>query len=127
MARWRATTAELLQSTYVHHPFAESDSRNASIEAAIDDLENILLPFADSRMDNLQRKRNLEEILKRSAQFAFTLFSQPTTWKFDWKQEDTQSGSLCVFPALVQATNEAGKPLRPPRPFNEAVVRPLDE
>jgi hypothetical protein len=126
-ARWRVLTAELMQSSYVLDPFSPSDSRNSSITQALDTLENILRPYADSRMDNGERKRNLEEILKRSALFAFTLFSQPSTWKFDWKeQQGVNSGELCIFPALVQLSDETGQPVSPPRPFSEAVVRCLD-
>lgn len=79
-------------------------------------------------MEDGARSRNLEEILKRSAQFAFTLFSQPTSWKFDWQNgQNVNSGSLCIFPALVQVTDENGEPLHPPRPFSEAVIRRLDD
>jgi hypothetical protein len=79
-------------------------------------------------MDDGARSRNLEEILKRAAQFAFTLFSQPTAWDFDWQNEHgVKSGSFCIFPALVQTSDENGEPLNPPRPFSEAVNRRLDE
>ncbi|KAF2626565.1 hypothetical protein BU25DRAFT_343373 [Macroventuria anomochaeta] len=126
-ARWRATTAELMHSTYVQDAFTSSDPRNAAIRSLTHVLENTLQPFADLRMNNEERKRNLEEILKRSAIFAFTLFSQPSSWDFDWKEEQgVKSGELCIFPALVQVTNEVGEPIRPPRSFSEAVVRRLE-
>jgi len=116
-----------MQSSYVRDPFTPSDSRNNSIAAALNILENILRPYADSRMDNGQRKRNLEEILKRSALFAFTLFSQPSIWGFDWRDEHSvKSGELCIFPALVQLSDETGQRVSPPRPFSDAVVRRLD-
>ena len=125
-ARWRVTTAELLHATYVRDAFTPSDSRNAAIHLLTQALENILQPFADSRMSKEERKRNLEEIIKRSAIFAFTLFSQPSSWEFDWKVEQgVKSGELCIFPALVQVINELGEPVMPPRSFSEAVVRKL--
>lgn len=128
IARWRVSTAELMQTPYVRDPFTPSDSRNSSIAAALDTLENILQPYADSRMDNSQRKHNLEQILKRSALFAFTLFSQPSTWRFDWKKDHgVASGELCIFPALVQLSDETGQRVSPPRPFSEAVVRRVDD
>jgi hypothetical protein len=128
MSKWRVITAELLQSVYVRNPFSAVDPRSQNIKAAINVLEGILQPYADSRVDNTQRRRNLEEILKRSALFAFTLFSQPSSWKFDWQDEEVfKSGSLCVFPALVQVTDENGDSVKPPRPFSEAVIRRLDE
>jgi hypothetical protein len=127
LARWRVMTADLLRSTHVHDAFSSSDSRHANIQAAMGALENILQPYADSRMNDEHRKRNLEEILKRAAGFALTLFSQPSTWDFDWKEEQgVKSAELCIFPALMQLTDETGEPVRPPQPFSEAVVRRLD-
>lgn len=127
LAQWRVSTAELMKPAYVRDAFSPQDSRNASIQAAISTLDDVLRPYADSRLDNAQRTRNLEEILKRSAIFAFTLFSQPSTWSFDWKEEQGgKSGELCIFPALLQLTDETGEPVRPPRPFSDAVLRRLD-
>jgi hypothetical protein len=127
-ARWRSSSADLLHSSYVANPYSASDSRNKNIEAAIVALDNVLQPYADSRVSKEERRRNLEEILKRCASFAFTLFSQPSTWDFDWKTEHSgNTGELCIFPALVQLTDEHGANVHPPRPFSEAVVRKLDE
>lgn len=90
------------------------------------DLDDILCPFADPRLDNKQRKQNLREMFKRAATFAFTLFSQPSTFDFDWKKEEgARSGTLCIFPALIQVRDESGKRVSPPRAFSEAVSRPL--
>ncbi|KAI4628199.1 hypothetical protein J4E80_002337 [Alternaria sp. BMP 0032] len=127
MARWRVMTAELMQASYIRNPFGPSDSRHPSIQATLATLDNVLQPYADSRMNNGERKRNLEEVLKRAALFAFTLFSQPSAWEFEWQEEQgVTSGDLCIFPALVQVADEAGNPVSPPRPFSEAVVRRLD-
>ncbi|KAH4906534.1 hypothetical protein HBI81_153970 [Parastagonospora nodorum] len=128
LARWRVTTAELLQGKYARNPFTRSDSQNENIQTAVVALDNILRPFADSRMENGDRKRNLEEILKRSALFAFTLFSQPSTWGFDWEEEGAvKSGDLTIFPCLLQLSDENGQSVVPPRPFSEAVVRRLTD
>ncbi|KAF2703083.1 hypothetical protein K504DRAFT_508491 [Pleomassaria siparia CBS 279.74] len=128
LSKWRVITAQLMQSAYVRSPFSAIDARNQNIQAAMNTLEGILQPYADSRVDNNQRRRNLEEILKRAASLAFTLFSQPNSWKFDWQDEESfKLGSLCVFPALVQVTNENGETVKPPRTFSEAVIRRLDE
>lgn len=90
-------------------------------------LDKSLQPFANPRVDNEQRRGNLEEIIKRSAVFAFTLFSQPSSWNFDWKQDvRLDSDAFCVWPALVQVADDTGAPVHPPRVFSEAIVRPLD-
>jgi len=119
-------TADLMQSSYVRNPFTSSDSRHKIIQATLVTLESILEPYGDSRMNNGDRKRNLEELLKRSALFAFTLFSQPVAWEFEWQEHNATSGELCIFPALVQVVDESGRLVNPPRPFSEAVVRHLD-
>jgi len=119
-------TADLMQSSYVRNPFTSSDSRHSMIQATLALLDSILQPYADPRMNNGERKRNLEELLKRSTLFAFTLFSQPVAWEFEWQEHNATSGELCIFPALVQVADESGRPMSPPRPFSEAVIRRLD-
>jgi hypothetical protein len=127
LMKWRAITAQILQSSYGQNWFAPSDLRGPNIEMALRILDPLLMPFADSRMDSKLRRQNLEEIFKRASSFAFTLFSQPSTFDYDWQeQEGVLSGSLCIFPALVQVTDENGHTLNPPRAFSEAVVRRLD-
>lgn len=126
LCRWRMITAHLTQATYVRNSFTSSDPRQASVQSALKDLDDILCPFTDPRLDNKQRKQNLREILKRAAIFAFTLFSQPSTFDFDWqKEEGARSGTFCMFPALVQVRDETGERVSPPRMFSEANSRPL--
>jgi hypothetical protein len=127
VAYWRIMTTELMRSTYVQTPFSTSDSRNVAILSLAQALGNVLQPFVNSGMDDQERGRNLEEILKRSALFAFTMFSQPSTWDFDWKEtQSIKAGELCIFPALVQVTDEAGERVKSPRSFSEAVIRRLE-
>jgi hypothetical protein len=115
-----------MQPTYGQSVLDSSDPRLESIKDASIILDSILRPFADLRMNNNERRRNVEEILKRAASFAFILFSQPSTWSFDWKEEQgVKSGNLCVFPALLQTSDETGEPVKPPRQLSEAVVRKL--
>lgn len=126
LCRWRMITAHLTQATYVRNSFTSSDPRQASVQSALKDLDDILCPFTDPRLDNKQRKQNLREILKRAAIFAFTLFSQPSTFDFDWqKEEGARSGTFCMFPSLVQVRDETGERVSPPRMFSEADSRPL--
>ncbi|KNG49309.1 hypothetical protein TW65_03917 [Stemphylium lycopersici] len=125
VAHWRVATSELMHSSYVRTPFSPSDDRHASIQAAIATLDRILQPYADAHMNDGERRRNLEELLKRSALFAFTLFSQPSEWEFEWQEEQgVTSGELCIFPALVQVADETGQPIYPPHSFSEAIPMP---
>lgn len=125
--RWRKMTSKLSHSNYVHTPFDASDSRRAKIEDLLATLNRILEPFADPHMNSEERRRNLEEILKRAAFFAFTLFSQPSTYIFEWQKGQVMSAEeLCIFPALMQVADETGQRVNPPRLFSEAVTRRID-
>lgn len=127
LMKWRASTAQLLRSSYGQTSSAPSDLRGPNIEMALKILDPVLVPYTDSRVDSKLRRKNLEEIFKRASVFAFTLFSQPGTFDYDWReQEGVLSGNLCIFPALVQVIDEKGQSLTPPRAFSEAVVRRLD-
>lgn len=65
------------------HSFSHFDSRTANIERALKDLEPLLQTYALARTSTYRHK-DLREILKTGAKFAFMLFSQPCFWKFDW-------------------------------------------
>jgi hypothetical protein len=67
------------------------------------------------------RRRNLEGILRRAAQFAFLLFSQPGSFQFDFRST-RQHGDLLVFPALLQTVTDEAKPVLPPRILSEKEV-----
>jgi hypothetical protein len=67
------------------------------------------------------RRRNLEGIMRRAAQFAFRLFSQPRSFQFDYTGTG-QPDSLLMFPALLQTTNDEAQPISPPRVLSEKEV-----
>ena len=119
LSKWRSITSTLLQSTYGQPTTTEADPRNESVRKAMQVADIILRPYVDERADNAARLYNLEEIMRRAVRFAYTLFSHPSFWRFDW--QDTREG-IVVFPALLQLTNEDGAPLGSPRLFSENVV-----
>jgi hypothetical protein len=126
LSKWRVLTAELTRTTYAQNTFSSNDPRHGNIEKAITAIDGILRPYADIRMDNSQRVQNLRELFKRAAAFSFTLFSQPSVFEYDWQEDQgVRSGSLCIFPSLVQVVDELGEPVKPPRAFSEATARPL--
>lgn len=56
--------------------------------------------------------------MRRAAQYAFLLFSQPGSFRFDYTGTG-QNGSLVVFPALLQTVNDEAVVLSPPRVLSE--------
>ena len=119
LSKWRTITSFLSAQTFGGNTIADKDSRSDHVRKALADADSILKPYVNPREDNAARLRNLEEIMKRAVRFAYTLFSQPSTFRFDWQ---TGADNLAVFPAMLQITDEAGAPLPVPRSFGEKEV-----
>ncbi|KAK7178466.1 hypothetical protein PSPO01_15485 [Paraphaeosphaeria sporulosa] len=83
LSRWQQISATLMHSAYMNHPFTNFDSRAANIERALNDLGPLFEVYALPRT-YVRRHKDLREILKAGATFAFMLFSQPCFWRFDW-------------------------------------------
>ncbi|KAF2836932.1 hypothetical protein M501DRAFT_978673 [Patellaria atrata CBS 101060] len=124
LSKWRTITAALMQTTYGKSEAPLNDPREHNIAKALRALDNVLRPLCDPLgVDDSQRIRNLEAILRRAARFGFTLFSQPSSWKFEWEVGEVLGEyEMVVFPALLQTVNEAGRKLARPREFSEAEV-----
>jgi hypothetical protein len=58
-------------------------------------------------------------ILTRAANFAFLLFAQPGSFRFDFA---SRHGDLMVFPALVQTVDDQGQSLSPVRVLTEKEI-----
>jgi hypothetical protein len=69
-------------------------------------------------IDTNVRRRNLEGIMRRAAQYAFLIFSQPSSFAFDFARTGYPDG-LVVFPALLMTVNDEGERLSPPRVLSE--------
>ncbi|KAF1810892.1 hypothetical protein P152DRAFT_420302 [Eremomyces bilateralis CBS 781.70] len=120
-SKWKAISGVLLQPQYGQN--IENDPRNASIRKAMDEADLILQLFAANPAEE-KRVRNLEEIMRRATRFAFLLFCQPSTWKFQWDR--VVPDGLVVFPDLLQLTNDEAELMLPPRVFCKSeVVRGL--
>ncbi|KAL9626154.1 MAG: hypothetical protein Q9204_007537 [Flavoplaca sp. TL-2023a] len=120
MSRWRAFTAALLQDRYGATTMTASDPRNRNVTEALQALDAVLDPFVDEQRNNRERLQKLEEILKRSARFGFTLFSQPSLLEFDWNTPPSAGrGTLVVSPALAQVTDDNGRRLPRARVLEE--------
>lgn len=90
LSRWKQISATLSHSTYVADAFSHFDSRTVNIERALNDLEPLLRTYAiphDGDHGKVSRLADLRGVLRQGATFAFTLFSQPSFWKFDWTSD----------------------------------------
>ncbi|CAG8976954.1 hypothetical protein HYALB_00008865, partial [Hymenoscyphus albidus] len=124
-SKWKAITGALLQRQYGQSS-SDHDTRNQSVNRAITTADAVLRPFIDQGVDIQARRRNLEGTMKRAAQLAFLLFSQPASFHFDFSGT-RQGDRLLVFPALVQTVSDEAEVLSPPRvlsgPEELAVLR----
>jgi len=119
-SKWKTISGVLLQQQY-RHQLDENDPRSGSIAQALAATEPILHPFINPSIDMNARRRNLEGIMGRAAQFAFLLFSQPGSFQFDYTGTG-QPNSLLVCPALLQTVNDKGEPISPPRVLSQKEV-----
>lgn len=115
-----------MSSTYdVNAEVAVHDPRQRNIGDLTDALEAVLSPLA-SRGQDAGRRQDLEGLIVRGAQYGWLLFSQPTTWAFDWEidigphGEGVGAGELVILPALMQTGDETGKRHKIARGITEA-------
>lgn len=105
-----------LETTQLEHNIGET------VAAA----NQILAPFVgvESGTSSEKRLRNLESLVRRAAQLALLLFSQPSSWDLDWKSGAVgiPQDSIVVFPGLMETVNEEGVALQPPRQFHQTEV-----
>ena len=96
--------------------------RAQAIQETIASLDSILGPFVKGSVDTEQRRNNLDMILARAADFAFLLFTQPGTFRFNFA---SRQGSLTIFPALIQTVGDRGQSLDPVKALTEKEVQAL--
>lgn len=119
-SKWKTISGALLQQQY-GQSIDENDPRLFTIAQILAAIETVLHPFINPNIDMNARRRNLEGILRRAAQFAFLLFSQPGSFQLDFIGAGKHS-NLLVFPALLQTVTDEAKPLLPPRILSEKEV-----
>jgi len=125
-SKWKSISGTLLQSRYGKQQSAEDDVLEHNIRQTIAVADSVLTPFIGSPAGATPDKRlqNLDGIMRRAAQFAFLLFSQPSDWTFEWARGSNgfQQGRLVVFPGLLQTVTDEGYTQRPPRLLSEPEV-----
>lgn len=119
-SKWKTISGVLLQQQYGQQP-SDNDVQNGNIAQILAVAESVLHPFINPDIDMNARQRNLEGIMKRAAQFAFLLFSQPGSFSFDFRGGG-QPDSLLVFPAFLQTVSDEAEILSPPRVLGETEV-----
>ena len=74
---------------------------------------NAFAPWKNGKYSSKDRVLNLSEILKQASDLGMWLFSQPSSFRFDWATGIPQSfEGVIVLPGLVKETDEKGIRLR---------------
>ncbi|KAL9107381.1 MAG: hypothetical protein Q9227_007746 [Pyrenula ochraceoflavens] len=122
LGRWRQISGALLQPTYGDGSVRPNDTRQRNVRDLTNALNTVLEPYAASPND-IERARNLEELVKRGARFGYLLFTQPTAWNFVWDEtEGRRQSDWVVFPSLVQVCDDQGRSRQPPIRYAEPQV-----
>lgn len=134
-SRWRQLTAFLMSPTYNTDTISPSDPHQRNISDLTTALDVVLAPVA-SRMQGASRRQDLEGLVIRGAHYGWLLFSQPTSWMFDWdvhgsgvesgNGDEEKKDELVVLPALLQIGDDWGRSLQVARVLAEAQTVKLE-
>ncbi|KXT13843.1 hypothetical protein AC579_6893 [Pseudocercospora musae] len=112
LSKWRHLTGALMPPSKTMLP---DEPRHFNIGQLAKDLDGVLRYCASP--DGNGRLANMTEIIRQGAYVGYVLFVHPTAWVFEWGHE--AGNELVVFPALVQMSDEHGRPqARPVRSAN---------
>jgi len=103
--KWKHLSSFLLVAnrSLREEPKLDESQIRAAIEVNLKVLNHVLAPFMLNGSKNLEWEKNLRAIIFSGAELGFTLFSQQSTWEFDWKQHGrSDSMGIVVFPALLE-------------------------
>jgi hypothetical protein len=109
LTKWRGVTSFLLRGA----PSTQDAQLRTNVSRAVAEIDQQIGPFASPQFPPQERVAGLEGIVQRGTQMASTLFSQPTTWKFNWGSSGSPN-NVTVFPGLQKLTDANGKPLASP-------------
>jgi hypothetical protein len=102
-----------------------SDARttNTQSDTALDDavqnFTRVFAPWAKPDVPDAEKIKNLSDIIEEAVRFAVWLFSQPSSFEYDWKPavdvRDRANRSVVTAPAMLKVTDNQG----------QALVRPV--
>lgn len=102
-----------------------ADPRQINIRELADSIDQLLKPFGKETQSE-QRLQSLTEVIGEGARFGYTLFTQPSEWRFEWKSARPsgygQAHEFVVFPAFCKVVNDSGHLLSAPEIRYPAVI-----
>lgn len=102
-----------------------ADPRQINIRELADSIDQILKPFGKENQAE-QTLQSLTEVICEGARFGYTLFTQPSGWRFEWRSTMSsgydQAQEFVVFSAFCKIVDDSGHPLSAPEIRDPAVV-----
>lgn len=123
-ARWRVLSAYVRPTpaediNYISH-------RDRVISEVVQTFSITFGPWQNRRFREGDRVRSLTEILKSAADLGIWLFSQPSTFQFQWGAAEKSGSNIVVIgPALVKVANERAQPLSKAQVMVEMITTKL--
>ncbi|KAL2068020.1 hypothetical protein VTL71DRAFT_16118 [Oculimacula yallundae] len=122
-SKMKVISGALLQTGPGQAQPLQSANLEQRMERAVSIANGFLTPFIDPTTDASKRLRNMQSFVRRASNFAMLLFSQPSSWAFDFGgRNPVRQGSIVVFPGLLETVNEDGMVQQPPRQFYQPEV-----
>jgi hypothetical protein len=89
------------------------------VEEAVQSFTRAFAPWSKADVSEAEKIKNLTNIMGHAMAFALWLFSQPSSFRYDWKPSvdvrDRSQHSIVIAPAVLKVTDSRG----------QALVRPL--
>jgi hypothetical protein len=85
---------------------------------AVESFTRVFAPWSKPDVPNAEKIKNLSDIVGEAAKFAVWLFSQPSSFRYDWKPaidvRDRASRTVVTAPAVLKVTDNQGQALTRP-------------
>jgi hypothetical protein len=98
---------------------ATSTRPDPAIDEAVESFTRVFAPWAKPDVPGGEKIKNLGDIMDEAIKFAVWFFSQPSSFKYDWKPvvdvRDRANRTVVTVPALLKVTDNRG----------QALVRPV--
>lgn len=90
-----------------------------ALAEAVRSFTHVFAPWSKPEVPDAEKIKNLSDIMEEAIKFAVWLFSQPSSFKYDWKPavdvRDRAIRSVVTVPAVLKVTENRG----------QALVRPV--
>jgi hypothetical protein len=85
---------------------------------AVESFTRVFAPWSKPDVTDVEKIKNLSDIVDEAVKFAVWLFSQPSGFKYDWKPavdvRDRANRTVVTAPAVLKVTDNQGQALTRP-------------